>query len=346
MKNKFNLLIITLLICITTIFAGCTKADKASYSDIKSKFNTELSSSVTIIDGNNHITQTGSAILVKLNNGNYYFEFSPDNADLLKKVNENGNRYHKLSDDEIYAKLLSYSSNYFCGKLMNSNYMVAFEEYLGKVPQKNWTALWNSTDDTINQIKDFGEKYRKLSSCYRDSNANSTNAVYALENLLKQYKNLIGSVLQQNLDAQDIFDNYLFQNEEVTTTVSQAQINRIIDAYKLYFTEYLYQRYMVFDSETQITINSALLNKLDQIANIKISTNSSQVDVYKYLLLVEKSMRNEIELNRNAVKILKGKVPASSDKDFDYKNLVYQDFVSFEQTLIGYAEDLLTIING
>lgn len=340
MKNKFNLLIITLLICITTVFAGCTKADKATYSDIKSKFNTELSSYVTTKD------QTGSAILVKLNNGNYYFEFSPDNADLSKKVNEKGNKYNKLSNDEIYAKLLSYSSNYFNGKLMNNDYMVAFNEYLDEVPQKNWTALWNSTDATISQIKDFGEKYRKLSSCYRDSNSDSTNAVRALENLLVQYKNLIGSVLQQNLDAQNIFDNYLFQSEEVKNSVSQADVNRIVDAYKLYFTEYLYQRYIAFDSETQITINSTLLSKLDQIANIKISNSSSKVDTYKYLLLVEKSMNNKIELNQNAVKILKGKVPASSDKDFDYKNLVYQDFVSFEQTLIGYADDLLSIING
>ena len=340
MKHKFNLLIITLLICITTIFAGCTKADKATYIDITSKFNTELSSYVTVKG------QTGSAIIVKQNNGNYYFKFSPDNVDLAKRVNDKSSRYNKLSDDEIYAKLLSYSSNYFCGKLMNNDYMVAFREYLDRVPQKDWTALWNSTDDTISQIKDFGEKYRKLSSCYRDDNADATNAMRALENLLVQYKNLIGSVLQQNLDAQDIFDNYLFQSEEVTSSVPQAEINRMIDAYKLYFTEYLYQRYMVFDSETQITINSTLLSKLDEIANIKISNSSSQVDTYKYLLLVEKSMRNKIELNRNAVEILKGKVPASSDKDFDYKNLVYQDFVSFEQTLIGYADDLLSIING
>ncbi len=340
MKNKFNLLIITLLICITTVFAGCTKADKATYIDIKSKFNTELSSYVTTKD------QTGSAILVKLNNGNYYFEFNPDNVDLSKRINEKGNKYSKLSNDEIYAKMLTYSSNYFCGKLMNYDYMVAFNEYLDKVPQKKWTSLWNSTDDTIKQIKEFGDKYRKLSSCYRDDNSDATNSVRALENLLNQYKNLIGSVLQQNLDAQDIFDNYLFQGEEVKTTVSQAEVNRIVDAYKLYFTEYLYQRYMVFDSETQITINSTLLSKLDQIANSKINSNSSQVDTYKYLILAEKSMRNQIELNQNAVKILKGKVPVSSDKDFDYKNLVYQDFVSFEQTLIGYADDLLSIING
>ena len=340
MKNKLNLLVITLLICVTTIFAGCTKADKATYIDITSKFNTELSSYVTTKE------QTGSAILVRLNNGNYYFKFSPDNADLSKKIYEKGNRYNKLSSDEIYAKMLTYSSNYFCGKLMNNDYMVAFKEYIDKVPQTNWTALYNSTDDTINQIKEFGDKYRQLSSCYSDSNADATNSVRALENLLVQYKNLIGSVLQQNLDAQNIFDNYLFQSEEITTSVPQAEINRIIDAYKLYFTEYLYQRYMVFDSETQITINSTLLSKLDQIASSKVSSSSSQVDTYKYLLLAEKSMSNKIELNRNAVEILKGKIPASSDKDFDYKNLVYQDFVSFEQTLIGYADDLLSIING
>ena len=340
MKNKFNLLIITLLICITTIFAGCTKADKAKYIDITSKFNTELSSYVTVKG------QTGSAIIIKQNNGNYKFEFNPDNADLSKKVNENGNKYSKLSSYEIYAKMLSYSSNYFNGKLMNNDYMAAYNEYLDKVPQKEWTALWYSTDDTINQIKEFGNKYRKLSSCYRDNNPEATNAIRALENLLIQYKNLIGSVLKQNLDSQEIFDNYLFQPAEVKDSVPQVNINRMIDAYKLYFTEYLYQRYMVFDSETQITINSTLLSKLDQLANIKISNDSSQVDTYKYLLWVEKSMSNKIELNQNAVKILKGKVPASSDKDFDYKNQVYQDFVSFEQTLIGYADDLLSIING
>ena len=341
MKKKFNLLAITMLLCITTIFVGCTKADSATYIDITSKFNTEISAYVTTKD------QTGSAIIVKRNNGSYYFEFNPDNADLAKKVNESGNVYNKLSKYEIYAKMLSYSSNYFCNKLMNSDYMVAFQDYLTKVPQQNWTSLWNSTDDTINQIKEFGNKYRKLSSCYRDDNPNATNAVRALENLLVQYKNLIGSVLQQNLDARDIFDNYLFQSVEITTSVPQAELNRMIDAYKLYITEYLYQRYMVFDSETQITIVSELLNKLDQIENIEINTaGSTQVDTYKYLLLVEKSMYSKIEQNKNTVAILKGKVPTSTDEDFEYKNLVYQDFISFEQTLIGYADDLLSIING
>lgn len=341
MKNKFNILIITLLLCITTIFAGCTKADKATHADIVSKFNTELSSSVTTDN------QTGSAILVKKNNGDYVFRFSPDNADLSKKVNENGSDYYMLSSDEIYAKMLFVSSNYFLGKMANNDYMVIFtDEELKSVPQKQWTNLWYSTDDTINKIKDFGEGYRKLSSCYRDSNPNATNAMYALEQLLGKYKKLIGAVLQQNLDSQEIFDNHLFEYTEIKNEVPQAEINRMVEAFQLYFAEYMYQRYMVFDNETQIEINSELMNKLDQLANLKISKNSSKTDTYKYLLRAEKSIKNKIEINRSAVETLNGKIPAETDKDYEYKNLVYQDFVNYEQTLIGYANDLLSVVNG
>lgn len=340
MKNKVNILVVALLLCVTALFAGCTKAGNASYIDITSKFNTELSSSVTTKG------QTGSAILLKKNNGNYAFQFNPDNIDLNKKVNEVGTKYNKLSNNEIYSKLLAYSSNYFLGKLMNNDYMVAYQDYLAKVPQDKWTNLWNSTDDVINQIKSFGESYRRLSSCYKDANPDATNAISALDKLLGQYKKLIGSVLQQNLDSQEIFDNYLFQDNKVEGQVTQIEQSRIIDSFVLYFTEYIYQRYMAFTSETQITISSELLTKLSTLANTRVSANSSNVDTYNYLLLVEKSMRNKVEQNRNAVEILKGKVPAEADKDFEYKNLVYQDFVGYEQTLISYADALISLING
>lgn len=342
MKHKFNLLIITLLICITTIFAGCTKADKATYIDIQSKFNTELSPYTTTKK------QTGSAILC-YDGINYDYVFQPEQGELKNKIGSNDSgEYSMLNENSIYATIINTSSQYFLKKFMNNSYINAYKDRFSNVPQNQMTNLWYSTDDVINQIKIFGERYRRLVSCYDYKAPQASNALNALDKLLKQYKTLIGSVLQQDLDAQDIFDNYIFVKPEVTDSVPLTEIFRIRDAFTLYITEYFYQRYMVFDTKTQLTIDSdnELFKTLKVIANSEISGDSTQVDTYKYLLLAEKSMRNKIELNRNAVKILNGKVPAESDKDYDYKNLVYQDFVSFEQTLIGYANDLLSIIKG
>ena len=324
------------------MFAGCTKADSAKYIDVKTKFNTEVAPYVTT-KSQTSSAQTGSAIIVQKNNCGYYFEFGPDNADLSAKVNTNeqDNQYYVLNNDGVYAKFLTYASSYFFDKLMNEDYMVAFDEYLENVPQKSWTALYNSTDDVINQIKEFGEKYRKLSSLYDPNNSDATNSTRALNNLVLQYKNLIGSVLKQNLDAQDVFDNYLFQSTEVSSSVPQAEINRLVDAYKLYFTEYLYQRYMVLGTGT--LSDSKLLAKLDQIANATISEkDSTQVTAYNYLLLVEKTMQHKIEENRKYVEIIQNGI---SQKDYN-SSFIYLDFTAYEQDLIDYADALLTLING
>lgn len=332
-----------------TLFGGCMKANSASCEDVYNLFVTNTSSLVYKSED-----QVGSSILTKQNSDTYYFEFtlSKTNANLRQVVNnssEQNKHFNMLANGNEYHLLISHAEKYFFNKF-NSSIMKAYtKEQLESVKQANLTTLYYQVQNTTSSIENFGKFTRELESCYNDLTATSQSTKYALDDLLNSYKTLIKNVIEMNMTTQDIIDNSLFKASSTSSLITKNDIQRLVDAFELYVTKYMYIRYMAFDSNTLLSFKSnSLLTKMESIVNkigsVSDKTGTSATEAYNYLMLVEKNIRTDFDVLENASKILNGSVPQSTDKDYDYKNSLYNYLTSYEGSMMEYLDSLSTLV--
>lgn len=353
-KNKFNLVIALLLVCVS-IFAGCTKADSAKMDTITSLFKTEVASLLT--DSKNYganIIKTGPSG-TQTNYVRYSFELSCNgNLALNQQINlDETNKYSILKADKAYATLLNHASKYFFDRIMNTNWQTANADNFDKISQQALTNLYNQVEATIDKIDEFGKSVKVLSSGFTQDSANDMIPLNNLEKLLEKYQQLISQVLYLNFAAQDVADNYFGIFDMTAEKVSSVEITRLVNSYELYITEYLFQRYMVFGGELNVSFSdNSLLNSLDALVKkleqkIKNSElqSISNCESFKYLKNMEKTLKNSVDINRGIVEDLDAKVPQSTDENYAINQLKYEQFINYEQqlnTCIDLLNDLLS----
>lgn len=332
-KNKFNLVIALLLVCVS-IFAGCTKADSAKMDTITKLFNDEAAS--RLFDAKNY-----GPNIIKKESSRYSFDLSQiGNGALNGQINsDETNKYSILKKDEAYATLLNHASKYFFDRIMNTNWQTANADNFDKISQQALTNLYNQVEATIDKIDEFGKSVKVLSSGFTQDSANSIIPLNNLEKLLEKYQQLISQVLSLNFAAQDVADNYFGIFDMTAEEVSSVEITRLVNSYELYITEYLFQRYMVFGGELFVDFSSnALLEKLDAlVAKLKNSSSlegiKSDDNAFVYLKNMEKTLKNSVDINRGIVEDLDAKIPQETDENYAINKLKYEQFINYEQQL-------------
>lgn len=343
-KKRFGCLALVLIMCAMAL-TGCTKADSARHDDVYMLFQTSVKSELYV-----DINNVGSAIISGSNSDNYYFEFTPDNIELRQKINSTEkNEFSVLANNKEYGYLLSHASKYFFNKFNDRAMLVYSYDKLKSISQSRLTTLYYQVEDTVNNIKEFGKDYRKLSNSYNELDPESKSTKFALEELINQYKSLIGSVLKMNMTTELIIDVDLFDYANSETEVSSLEVNRLVDAFELYTTYFLFQKYMLLTKNIQVEfLDSNLVAKINQVMqlNEQSKTNPnfkcSKVNQYEYLKLIEKDVRNMLQINENSLNILKGEVPSSNDA---YKLELYNSISNYEQTLINYLDKIISLFN-
>ena len=342
----FSLVILAVMLACT--LSGCTAANSATVFSIQSKFK---------IDVKEYLVETNRAnsAIIYLSGNNYKFNFNPvDNGSLQNKLSsENKELYVNLCNNQRYHAILDHASEYFFTKFMTTSIDV-YQSDFDKIEQEKLTKLYNEVENVLAEIKEFGNRYRDLSADYVSGNTNSQGTRISFNNLLQQYKNLIGSVLKMNLATLDIYDNSLLTYADLSADdaeIPMLEINRILDAYELYATEYLYQRYMVYGDELDMTdlMNSALYAKLNEVTAKRRTSDLSGANaktIYIYLRTIENSMNQTIELNRHSAQVLNEGLPEVSASDYNYKKAIYDDFAEYETTMIGYLNQIESLIDG
>lgn len=352
-KYKF-LSILFVLILSFACLVGCS-SENLTVLGIVSDFDKKVSSLVYV-----DAEQVNSAILQLSSNNKYYFEFKPyDNVNLRQAVTKKTGSFAMLSNDSEYFALLNHASKYHSNSYTLSTLNV-YSEKFENIPQEVLMEVDKSQSNFITALSNFQKQYKKLSDSYAYDSSNSQSTQFALTDLLKEYQNLISAEIDFSLSIQDMVDNYLFfdlstYREDVT--ISYAEIYRLIDAYELYITDYLFQRYVVLEnskdeSDYQLSFNdnellvalNGLVDKMENFKQTNGETLLSNTETYKYLVLTEQSMRTRIAINRNSVKNLNGKIPAVSDSDYEYKNAIYQDLVDYQDTLLQLISKLDTLL--
>lgn len=352
-KYKFLSVLFVLLLSFACL-VGCSNNAKG-ISELISNYDKSVESLVYV-----DASQVNSAVLHKSADNKYYYEFQPyDNANLRQAVTNKTGIYAMLSNDSEYFVLINHASKYQVNKYV-LNTLSLHKDKFSSIPSDVLLSLDNSQQDLIKVLGNFKNRYSILSKGYQTDTANSQSTKYALIDLLKEYKNLIATQIDMSLSVQQIVDNYLLfdlSNYISQEKISYAEIYRLIDAYELYITDYLFQRYVVLetaksgsdyqlsfkDNELLVKLNS-LMQKLEDFKSTNDKTELSNSDAYKYLMLQEQSMRARIQINRTSVKNLNGKIPQTSDSDYEYKNTIYQDLVSYQDTLLDLVSKLDTLL--
>lgn len=324
----------------TTIFAGCMKADSASFEDVNALFRTNTASLV-FVDNNN----VGASILKQADY--YYFELDvgTKNANLRQAINTTeSSNFTMLANSKEYGVLIGHAEKYFFRRFaFLSSYT---KEQLANIKQKDLTALYYQVQAVTETIDAFGKDSRELASCYNDLTPESKSTQYALDDLLNTYKTLIGKVIDMNMTAQQIIDGSLFSYTE-SEDVEESEVYRLANAFELYTAKYLYMRYMAFDQNTQISfLNNSLTQKLNKMVELNgsLQKNATDRETYEYMLLVEKGIRTEFENLQNALNVLNKTVPTSTDKNYEYKNALYTHFVEYENTMCEYLDKIISLL--
>lgn len=353
-KNKFSFVVAILLVCVS-IFAGCTKADSAKIDDITNLFKTEVASLLT--DGKNYganiIQVAPSGTNPSYNRYSFKLSFNGNTA-LDSYVNSlETNEYSILKQDGEYASLLNHASKYFFDRIMNANWQTGNADNFDLISQQALTNLYSQVEITLDKISQFGTSVKVLSSNFTQENANAIIPLNNLNSLLKNYQQLISQVLSLNFASQDVADNYFDVVDINVEEVSSVEIARLVNSYELYITEYLFQRYMVFGGEldvsfsdrTLLTSLDALVEKVEQKIKNSELNSISNCESFKYLKNMEKTLKNSADINRGIVADLDAKVPQSTDDNYAINQQKYLQFVNYENELskcITYLNYLLS----
>ena len=349
MNKKFFSIFVLAIMVTGLMFSGCTKANSASYSEVYSHFKTNVASKVYVDDNN-----VGSYIISKKGSDVYYFEFTLDsaNANLRQRVNSAGenNIFNALANNREYGTIIGHASNYFFKKFNDSAMLVYSEDKLKTIPQNLLTTLYNQVDNVTSSISNFASGTRKLITSYNELDPESKSTKFALEDLLNAYKNLIGSVIDMNMTTEQIIDGVLFDYASGSEEVSLLELNRLVDAFELYATKYIYQKYMQFDKNTQLSfLDNNLVSKLNQMLTLnenakKTGKTSTDLDTYNYLRMVEKNIRNQFEINQSAINQLNGTKPVEGSKNYEHNLAVYNNFMNYEDEMIAYLNLIISML--
>lgn len=340
-KNRFILCLLAIILSVT-MFAGCTKSSSAKIEDINSMFTKNVKYSF-YTDSSKE-----SGILLK-QAGSYVFDFNQTNTTLTDQINSvsnPNNPYSMLREGEEYDYLIKHSSKFYFQKILNNELNTIYAGDLAKINQEKLTELYNKVEIMTQEINKFVTNYKSFATMFEKSSLNSIGTLNSFEDMLKQYKKLIGATLDVNLLSMDIELHSLYPYTSPSALkIKSGDVIKLISAFELYTTYYIYQRYCVLNNSTQLDFLSGntLVQKVNALV-AKINSLPAEIDnndTYKFIKQVESTMMQKIEANNYAVHQLQLK---QTEANADYQNAIRTQFESFESELSGYLDVLDSLI--
>lgn len=336
--KKISLLLI-LILCVT-FFSGCFNANSATLATVYANYQSLLSAYP--------YTETGN---IKMFNGQKKYDLyssgaysasvyqaiqmgSEENFDLLKQGNE-------------YEVLLSAAMNFFYNNVQVLDLTINNE----KVPQELRTQLFIALEDLTAKTRQvYLDKLSMETICQDNFSRSDIIINNSLKAYLKSYSNLIGSAIKFNLIFSDICLNYINDyNITSSTSVYTGGVSQLVMSAQLHIANYLYQKYMVFNTDVTQEFRSEILfyrlNTLIDLYNDNdvdynaYNNDATTIVYFKRALQMQSHFDVEFGNLSTAISKLNNTVPEADSSNYYY----YTYLINYETNCQTYLDFVLTI---